>query len=434
MPISFEQPAPVDADLYSQVGFLEQQQRGMQQARQAALQQQESNRAEAQLAMQAAAQGQHAYEFDQSRMPSARDFFESEQRSQGLQEQASIAAQLHQVQLSQGEEMRRTRLESALDFVRNRPDLNDEEKQDMVMQIQTGLSPLQQRHQRTALLQQEAQLEHLRQINAIQAVTARQNERFMNGRPEDLWRTVEDPRIAQEVRDDMARDYPSLAEYPDSQQYQDVYQEELQRRGGNQRFLMTAPGHYQHVPNTREQESLQVSNQILHEAESMVREELRHYRSAQFQGTPPDWVTTPGGVDAEITRVVQRRRQALGLGADRGRRGAGGGRSPAEVAEQLRQAALQAGQAPTAAIRVDQPVAPSTLERLGNAAIQTPLRPTFQPLSQQFLQSNATPQQARAFFRNAVERQNAALPARHRLSAAEIDAEVERRMQAFQGG
>jgi hypothetical protein len=90
------------------------------------------------------------------------------QQQQTLQQQrADIQTQLAQAQLSQGETLRMQRLQNATDYVDNDPSLADEEKEQLKLQIRTGLDPLKQRQQKAQTLASELQLQQVQQQQAL---------------------------------------------------------------------------------------------------------------------------------------------------------------------------------------------------------------------------------------------------------------------------
>ena len=86
--------------------------------------------------------------------------------------------QFQQDQLSQGERIRMQQLQQAMGAIDADPNLTDVERADMRLQIQTGLSPLQQRAARQHLMQQEMQTKAMQQQMAQQQALTEQNAQF----------------------------------------------------------------------------------------------------------------------------------------------------------------------------------------------------------------------------------------------------------------
>lgn len=103
--------------------------------------------------------------------------------AQGAQQQAGLQAQhfdlqaqFNQIQLTQSEQMRMQRLRNGIDAVKNHPGLSPDEKQNLIMQMQTGLNPLEQRQQQANILHTQIQTQGMFQQNEQQGVLFAQRQ------------------------------------------------------------------------------------------------------------------------------------------------------------------------------------------------------------------------------------------------------------------
>ncbi len=164
MPITFAQPDPMSPEIQSAAGATEQwskdlpsltrlYEQAMQGQTQASIA--SAHNATQMNAAQLGASGhdsqsanalyEHAREFNQSQQVSQRDAFHAQVQQQQMQEQAQLHAWLNQQQLSQAESMKLQRMQNAVGEVMADPNLSDEEKTNLAMQLKTGIDPLRQR-------------------------------------------------------------------------------------------------------------------------------------------------------------------------------------------------------------------------------------------------------------------------------------------------
>lgn len=173
MPIVFAQPDPMAPDVQAAGGAAEQWSRDMPSlARlyEAAMQgQTQASIAAAHISQQAAAAHsatveqanaradalqEQARQFDVSQQASPKDVFHAQAQFAMQQQQAQLHAWLNQQDLSQAEAMKLQRMQNAVGEIMADPNLSDEEKTNMAMQLKTGIDPL---HHRVEM--QKAKLE-----------------------------------------------------------------------------------------------------------------------------------------------------------------------------------------------------------------------------------------------------------------------------------
>lgn len=121
-----------------------------------------------------------------------------------------LQAELQQTELSQQENMRLARMKNAVGEVQADASLSDEDKADLMIQLRTGIDPLQHRlaKQRLAMDQQEkeARTEQYQQMAALRkeeaAVTAKTADERMSFLP--------DPRALAEIAEDIKANLPFI--------------------------------------------------------------------------------------------------------------------------------------------------------------------------------------------------------------------------------
>lgn len=152
---------------------------------------------------QAATRRQQQDQFNAGQSPSMRDLYLSGQQmagqamqiegQQNLQRQGfQLQAQLSQTQLTQSENLRLQRLRNAVGEVNAREDWSDQEKQDAIVLLSTGINPLAQRQ--AAAQEQHIRLTNTRMGQQIAEHDSREQERtqFRNNNYQDNIRVVED--------------------------------------------------------------------------------------------------------------------------------------------------------------------------------------------------------------------------------------------------
>lgn len=121
--------------------------------------QQNADRAAAEAARGAAVR-EGAYQFDESRRPSARDFFQADLGFQQTQQRFALHAAMQKEELSTAETMRLQRLQQAKGTIQQQVDegqLTPEEGNALMTQAQTGINPLQQRQAAAKVKLEESQ-------------------------------------------------------------------------------------------------------------------------------------------------------------------------------------------------------------------------------------------------------------------------------------
>ena len=221
MSISFEQPQPFSpaiSSAYGQAGvmqqnnplFLQQQQMRQQQmlAQQemqqraaehtAAVQQQAAELAQrGELARQEMGLRQQALDAEQS--VSARDVFHAQAAMAAQAQAADLHAYYSQQEMTQHEAILLQRKRQALAEVMNNPTLDDETRQNMALQIKTGIDPLEAKQKATQLKYQQMQTQRLQQEVAQQTSIQTQNEKFWAMGADDRHKPVYDRDLLGQV-------------------------------------------------------------------------------------------------------------------------------------------------------------------------------------------------------------------------------------------
>lgn len=172
MAIQFESPQPVSPQISAAYGSTEELAKNLPALasiyqRNAAMQQaaeQHAQSLQAQMVGQQAQIGERRLEMQQhgmdqaaafatARLPSERDVFQANAQMAEQNNRAVNAAWLSQQQLSQHDVMEKQRMEDAVGYVNNAPNLTDDQRNNLITQLRTKLSPLQQRFQ-------QQQIEH----------------------------------------------------------------------------------------------------------------------------------------------------------------------------------------------------------------------------------------------------------------------------------
>lgn len=114
-----------------------------------------------------------------SMAPSARDQFLASAEMTQATHRATLQQQLAQSELSQQENMRLQRMRNAVGEVSADPTLTDDEKSNLILQLKTGIDPLQQRLTKTKLaqetLQKQAMTDSYNQLAALRQAEAKAN-------------------------------------------------------------------------------------------------------------------------------------------------------------------------------------------------------------------------------------------------------------------
>jgi hypothetical protein len=293
-------------------------------------------------------------------------------QAQLAQQHARLQQQLSQTQLTQTEQMQLQRMQNAIGAVNANDNLSDEEKKDAIMQLQTHISPLQQRHtaaQTQALQLQQHQAQQAAQFNqgildqnrVAQAGSLGQvNRAIVAGDPfAGVPTSPPGPSAAgppqpggqQQMQEAgptdtglmMVRGMPSWRAHPD-----DHWTPVQMNRDGH---LEVMPGFHppQRPPqNPRDSEGLSVADRraLTRESIKEVEDEVKDWRKrhhdwqrmdAATRGEEPerpDWFRVPtpisnemrgqhesGLVDQEIQRRIQRNLRFMGHGHEAGQQG-----------------------------------------------------------------------------------------------------------------
>lgn len=186
MPIVYETPAPVAAA--GAVGFAQEQAQQRQRAAQMASAASQAGGfrggRDDGFDIQAAIQNRDMMQFRQqqqadSMAPSARDQFLASAEMTQATHRATLQQQLAQSELSQRESMRLQRMRNAVGEVSADPTLTDDEKSNLILQLKTGIDPLQQRLTKTKLaqetLQKQAMTDSYNQLAALRQAEAKAN-------------------------------------------------------------------------------------------------------------------------------------------------------------------------------------------------------------------------------------------------------------------
>lgn len=109
------------------------------------------------------------------------------------EQHGEIQARLSQVQLGQQEEMRLQRLRQARSSVMANPNLSDAERHNLITQIDTGISPLENRQREAQTLNTNAQTAHAFQTATIQGQLFAQHQEWQARGAQRNLVTLEDP-------------------------------------------------------------------------------------------------------------------------------------------------------------------------------------------------------------------------------------------------
>lgn len=174
-------------------------------------------------AAQGAGLREQAYQFDESRRPSARDQFFADQQFNQTAQRFALHAQMQDQELSQAETMRLQRLQQAKGTIQQQVDegyLSPEEGNSLMLQAQTGINPLQQRLAKSKAMLEESQNQKLMDDHAKAMIHENEAKKFYaktfservavwndpeTGKPIHFyekapgqWEPVKNPEVAQE--------------------------------------------------------------------------------------------------------------------------------------------------------------------------------------------------------------------------------------------
>lgn len=178
MPIVFQPAEPQNTQLNQSFGALQQYEKDRDfNLKQRAQQQQEGQ--------QGFDQQMQVAKFQAGQQASPRDeFMANKQFEQGEQLQANQAANMQlqhslaTTMLTFKEQQRMSQLQNAVGAVNDNPDLSDEEKHNLITQIQTKINPLQQRHAAAQMQLLETQKQKMQQQSAQQETMFNEHMKF----------------------------------------------------------------------------------------------------------------------------------------------------------------------------------------------------------------------------------------------------------------
>lgn len=104
-----------------------------------------------------------------------------------------LQGQLNQTMLTQGEQMRMQRLKNGIADVKANPNFSDEEKNNLILQMQTGLDPLQQRMTQANILHQQVATHAAFQGAQQQATLFNQHQNWLAQGVQGALTTITDP-------------------------------------------------------------------------------------------------------------------------------------------------------------------------------------------------------------------------------------------------
>lgn len=164
------------------------------------------------LDMQAAIQHRDQMQFAQQQQVDANANQQSQQafQSRNNQQRASLDAQLSQEQLTQQEQMRLARMKNAVGDVTSDPTLSDAEKADMVMQLKTGISPLEQRSTQAKLKAQQQLNEEKTSQMQLQGALQKAHLDALGKSSADRTSFVPDPVHLAAISDDLNKKLPQF--------------------------------------------------------------------------------------------------------------------------------------------------------------------------------------------------------------------------------
>lgn len=147
------------------------------------------NHQQQQIAMQARAQAQGAYEFNASRQPSGRDIFAAQQHQQAQQAGFEHQEAMQERQLTRSEEIRMSRLQKQMDYLQEQKANNsipDDAYQEGMAQLHGVLGPLELRLRRSQAqaneMRVQQQMEEQARIATIRRTNGESNTINRNGR------------------------------------------------------------------------------------------------------------------------------------------------------------------------------------------------------------------------------------------------------------
>lgn len=124
---------------------------------------------------------------------------QADYRREGIQGRAAVQhtdlqAQLNDIQLGQAEQARLTRLRQARSSVMADPNLADDEKNNLITQIETGLNPLENRQRQSQIIHQNIQSQQAHQQTQQQATLFNQHQEWLSRGIQGQLQTVTDPQ------------------------------------------------------------------------------------------------------------------------------------------------------------------------------------------------------------------------------------------------
>ena len=262
------------------------------------------------VAQQAAANyGLEAAKFQAAQAPSARDIWQDENQAKQMEQQFKLRSWLSEQELSQAEKLRLQRLEGQLSFIRERAPtelggnntLTQEEFSDALMFLNTGIEPLRQRMQTSAMLHTRMQTQQMQTQMDHQLELWNRQQQYMNDPANFQFATIPHPVTGVPTQYHVRPD-GSLDPVPVQMQL-GLLQNQLEHtRLENERMAN------QNQPDfVRRQDAVRA----WHEAsQEMIAEE----RAVPPGGSPPAWAATQESRDNERMRRAQQRLGAQGQG------------------------------------------------------------------------------------------------------------------------
>jgi hypothetical protein len=205
------------------------------------------------LDMQAAIQHRDQMQFAQQQQVDANSNQQSAQNAQSRnnQQRASLDAQLSQEQLTQQETMRLARLNNAVGDVTSDPTLSDEEKRDLVMQLKTNKSPLEQRQQAAKLKSQQLANEEKTKEMQLQGAIQKHHLDALGKSVSDRKSFVPDDVHLAAIAEDLDKKLPQFPDISGGEQTRQAViaklaHEEAVRQGLGSSVVLSPDGKTQH--------------------------------------------------------------------------------------------------------------------------------------------------------------------------------------------
>ncbi len=169
-----------------------------------------------------------------------RDVFSQQAQALGQRDRFELQAQLQEVELSQQEKVRLSRMKNAVGEVSADPNLSAEEKSEMILQLKTGIDPYENRLKKQRVAQEQLVKEQMVEQRRAQTALAEEELAVHAKKMEDRTAFVPDPVALAEIAADMRANMPHAAMIPQELIMQMAKQEAMVQGLGTQFFQKSA--------------------------------------------------------------------------------------------------------------------------------------------------------------------------------------------------